>query len=253
MRQLMTLMVYEFRTLFLSPFAYIVGFSFELIMALIFLFLLDDYSRFLQPVHIMTLFFKSMWLPTVVFLPVITVRSIAIERDSGLSDSFSVLPIRRSWVVLSKFFVTYFYYIILLSSVLMFPFIVKWISKELVKSLQIADGVVVGGGMFFILCSSAFFVALGIFLSSIVPNQLASSVVGFILLFFVLVAGQLLQCAYVQNDLDSMRMQNLTDIPNVFLQIEDFCNGTIDIRVIMFYIEAACQRLFGAIMSGGKL
>lgn len=242
----MTLILYEFRTLFLSPVAYVVGFSFSALMALIFLFLLDDYSRLSQPCHLMVLFFKSMWLPTVFFLPVITMRSIASERDNGMLDTFLLLPIRRIWIVLSKFFVIYFYYIVLWLAVGTFPFIAKCISKELVLSLQITDGVIVSGGMFFIFCSSAFFISLGIFISSIVPSQLASTVVSFVVLFFVLVAGQLFQYVSVQNYANNIYMQNIADISNTFMQVEDFCNGIIDTRVIMFYISTACLCLVAA-------
>jgi ABC-2 type transport system permease protein len=238
------LMLYEFRTLFLSPVAYIVGFAFSLLMVLIFLFLLDDYSRFSQPCHLMVLFFKSMWLPTVFFLPVITMRSVALERDNGMLDTFILLPIRRIWIVLSKFFVTYFYYMILWLGVYLFPFIAGCISKELTLSLQITDSVIVNGGMFFIFCSSTLFISLGIFISSIVPSQLASSVASFVVLFFILIAGQMLQYAAVQNYFDGMHLQSVTDIMDVFMQIEDFCNGIIDTRVIMFYITAACLCLF---------
>ncbi|MDR0351466.1 MAG: hypothetical protein LBH49_02350 [Puniceicoccales bacterium] len=248
MRQLLALVLYEFRTLFLSPVAYVVGLAFSLLMSLIFLFLLDDYSRFSQPCHLMVLFFKSMWLPTVFFLPVITMRSVALERDNGMLGTFILLPIRRIWIVLSKFFVTYFYYMILWLGISTFPFIARCISRELALSLQITDSVIINGGIFFIFCSSMLFISIGIFIGSVVPSQLASSVASFVVLFFILVVGQVLQCAAVQNYFDGMHIQNVSDIMNVFMQIEDFCNGIIDTRVIIFYISAACLCLFATAM-----
>jgi ABC-2 type transport system permease protein len=79
------------------------------------------------------------------------------------------------------------------------------------------------------------FVAIGIFASSLTENQIVSCTLTFFLLLVLFIGGQFFA--------DRSQISNLNlygtyqESLNIFSQLDNFCNGVFDTRLVVFYLS----------------
>jgi ABC-2 type transport system permease protein len=234
----------ELRMMGYSSVAYVVAVAFLWTMGFLFLFLLEEYTRFAQSELLAVAFFKTFWIPTLLVVPAITSPIFASRLEDGTFASLRVLPIRLSSIVIGDWLVAYGYYMALWTMALFFPWITQKMFPEVTQQMPFFSMSSTLGGWSFIALSGGFFIAIGLFTSSWVKSSLVSGVLTFVLLLAHFLSGEGLR-----------RWEALTgktfgshlwspDYYNVFLQMEDFCRGIVDTRVLVFYLAGTIFFLF---------
>src|ERR1044071_3475925 len=167
MKHFFTLLSHEIRMLLVSPATYVAATLFLAFMELIFTKILELYSAAPQehsPAH---LYFQYFWLPACVMVPLLTMKCLAEERRLGTIETLLTTPVTTTEVVLAKFGAAYFLYMALWGSTIGFFYILTKFSGD---SRFLDSGPLVGGYLF-IAISGLFFVAIGVFASSVTRNQ----------------------------------------------------------------------------------
>ncbi|MDR0693226.1 MAG: hypothetical protein LBF49_01475 [Puniceicoccales bacterium] len=125
-------------------------------------------------------------------------------------------------------------------------------AESIVRELAFASPFNVGGGLLFIAITGLLFVAIGIFASSLTENQIVSCMVTFFILFTLFIGGQFLA--------DRSRITNLSlygtyqESLNIFSQLDNFCNGVFDTRIVVFYLSTCVLTLcFSTVVVQKKL
>jgi ABC-2 type transport system permease protein len=128
--------------------------------------------------------------------------------------------------------------------VLLFPWVAIKVIPELMQQMPFFPIPYAFGGWCFIALSGALFIAIGLFTSSLMRSSLVSGVLTFLFLLAHFLAGTGLK------QLEALWGKSFgnhflsPDYYNIFLQMEDFCRGIIDTRVIVFYIPGTIFFLF---------
>jgi len=237
MRHFRNLLIYELRVLCLTPATYIAALLFLVLMLFLYLFILEGFSQTPQEGTPTTEFFKVFWIPLFFLVPLLTMKSIAEERRQGTLQSLMTTPISTLSIVLSKFFSTYFFYLLIWASTLLFPVIVNLIVPLPSSENQLLQNSALIGSFSFIAISGVLYIALGLFASSLTQNQHVAGMFAFCLLFVCVVGGKLLL------DLPFLEFPSLAwlkaplECLDTFRYLEDFSRGIIDTRPFFFYIS----------------
>jgi ABC-2 type transport system permease protein len=220
----------EMGALLLSPIAYV----------LMFCMLLVNGFTFVQCVHylsesvvrgwtIMQIFFFifHFWFALMILTPAITMRSFAEEYRNGTIEPLLTAPVLDWDVVLSKFFASVTFYVLLWLPPLLYLGIFQWVtgnqSPVLWGPLGLSYLMVVLVGMFYI--------SVGIFASSLTRNQIIAAVGTFTLISILFFSGFL---SLMTHD------ANLKEMIYYVFTIEhmrQFSNGYFDSRPLFFYLS----------------
>ncbi|MDA3852089.1 MAG: ABC transporter permease subunit [Spirochaetaceae bacterium] len=169
----------EFRSLFISPVAYIIITLF-LVTAGWFFFS----TYFLVGRVDMRNFFNLLPLIFTFTIPAITMRVFAEEYRSGSYEILVTLPLTRLDIVLGKFFSTFAMVLIMVAPTLVYPLFVG-------TTGSLDMGPVVGGfvGAIFLAAS---FTAIGILASSLTHNQIVAFIIAVAINFFLVMVDRML-------------------------------------------------------------
>jgi ABC-2 type transport system permease protein len=243
MRKLWTLIGYELQHYCFSSFFYAICALFLYLMWVLFFVALKIYADFPQDEPLMMQFFKSMWLPLVLIVPILTTRAIVAEKNDRLFDLLLLLPVNNFSIVLSKFFVIYGVYAALWSMVIFFPEIAQWSVPSLGQFDHFAGISARFGSWFFVNLVGALGIAFGLFVSTHAKAPPTSMVVSAIGIFLFLVSGQIFRYISVAMPNQLGIFAALYDDWNIFFQLEDFYRGIFDTRVIIAYLTATLALL----------
>ncbi len=237
MNRFYCLFKHEIRMLWISPSTYIAAFLFLFLQSLIYLTLLEDYSRMPHDSLPSIDFFKTFWLPVFCMVPLLTMRSLAEERRLGTLEALLTTPTSPFEIVISKFLSSYVFYLLLWAITLLFPYLgILALPSSSIDS-RLIDPASWYGGFAFVSISGAFFIAIGIFCSSLTRSQLIAGMMTFACLFAVIIGSQLIV------DLPWFKNSSLGWVNywigyfQVFDHLSDFCKGIIDTRPFFLYLS----------------
>lgn len=238
MRHFRSLFIHEIRMLLIAPATYIASVLFLLLMGFLYLFLLEDFSRIPQESLPSTAFFSVFWLPVFFIVPLLTMKSIAEERNSGTLETLMTTPANAFEIVFSKFLGAYCFYCFLWAITITFPFIVHATLPEGSVDSRLLDMASWGGGYLFVALSGVLYVALGIFASSLTRSQLVAGMLSFSMLFMLIVGGRLLSELPLLEVPSFQFLNEPIKVLQVFNQLEDFSRGILDSRPFFLYISS---------------
>lgn len=221
--------------LLISPPTYIAAVLFLSLMGVLYADVLGIMVKQSQDNLPIFLFLSYFWIPVFFVVPLLTMRSIAEERNAGTLETLMTTSTSRVAVVLSKFFGAYILYILLWLSTLSFPLIVGlFFPSANVGTLQMQLTSIIGGYTFLAL-SGILFISIGIFASSITRSQLVAGMFSFTTLF-IAIAGVVILEDRINNGFDSPTWVNdLVAYLQIFDQLHDFSSGVIDTRPFFYY------------------
>jgi ABC-2 type transport system permease protein len=245
MKHFLTLLSHEIRMLLVSPATYIAATLFLAFMGLIFTKLLEEYSGTPQDVSPANLYFQFFWLPTCVMVPLLTMKCIAEERRLGTIETLLTTPVTTTEVVLAKFGAAYFLYSALWASTGGFFYILRKFSGD----PRFLDSGPLLGGFLFIAVSGLFFVAIGVFASSMTSNQSVAGVLGCVMLGTLIIGGSALADSVWLEQGVLQPVKSVLEYGNVAAHREDFTRGVIDTRHVLFYISGTVLSLIFGILS----
>lgn len=245
MKHFLTLLSHEIRMLLVSPATYVAATLFLAFMGLVFTKILEEYSGTPQEVSPANVYFQLFWLPTCVMVPLLTMKCLAEERRLGTIETLLTTPVTTTEVVVAKFGAAYVLYSGLWASTIGFFYILKRFSGD----ARFLDSGPLLGGFLFIAISGLFFVAIGVFASSMTSNQSVAGILGCVMLAMLILGGHALSdSAWLEQG--AMRpVKSVIEYAHVFAHRDDFTRGVIDTRHLLFYVSGTVLALLFSILS----
>lgn len=217
----------ELKSYFNSPVAYIVMIVFMVISGFLF-----TMSFFQINVASMREFFGSFFIQLVlfvVFIPAITMRSFSEEKKQGTLELLLTKPITDIELILGKYLSALTLIVITLAPTVLYFIIIKMIGPipfwPFVTSL-----------LGYILMS-AFFIGIGIFVSSITENQIIAFIVAVLICLFFFLLGKLLVVF-------PPSMVSVFEYLTTDYHLSNISRGVIDSRVLVYYFSMIFFTLF---------
>lgn len=243
MRHFFILLRHELRMLLISPTTYLAAVFFYTIMGLLYWSILREMVDAPQDDLPAVQFFKLFWLPTFFVVPLLTMRSIAGERNRGTLDTLLTTPASRASIVLSKFAGAYLFYVLLWVGTLGFPLIALKAFPHVASSDALLKPEAIIGSLSFIAVSGILFISIGIFSSSITRSQLVAGMLTFTALFVAIVGGQQVGSMALRSGELSQWLGSIVNYLQIFQHLNDFANGVIDSRPFFYYTSTGLMLL----------
>jgi len=129
----------------------------------------------------MRAYFNNLPLLLFIFIPVITMRLWAEEKKGHTFELLMTFPMKAHELVLGKFFASFIFYLIALAATLTVPFIIYLSGRP-------DTGEIIAGYIGSLLLGS-FFLAIGIFISGLVQEQIVAFILAVLSCFVIFMAG----------------------------------------------------------------
>lgn len=172
------------------------------------------------------LFYLAPWL--FLFLcPAVTMRIIAEEKQSGTWELLLSKPLRKTDIVLGKFFASWLLvFFALLPSLLYFFFV--W---YLAEPLGNVDSGAFWGSFIGLLFLSQVYLSVGIFASAVSPNQIVSFILAMLISFTLYYGFEVLSGFILSADIAS----SVTNF-GIFAHYRSMSRGVLDSRDILYFM-----------------
>jgi len=220
----------ELASFFVSPIAYVVLTSWLVWNGVVFWMLTEFYARNAVSsgaVTPLSAFFGGsslFFIPLLVFVPVLTMRLIAGEKQTGTIEPLMTAPVSEASVILGKYGASLVMWFVLWLPTIIYAWIMRQHgSVDLGATLS---------SYFGIFCLGAYFMAVGLLMSVLAPTQIVAAVLSFValgLLFavgigeFVLDGAAREVCAYL----------------SMWGHMRSFAKGVVDTRYLIFDLSVA--------------
>lgn len=235
MKHLPTLFRHELRVLLISPSTYVAGVLALTLMGLFYYYIVIETALREQETPPTELFFATFWIPVLLIVPMLTMKSIAEERRLGTLQTLMTTPVSAAEVVAGKFLATYTFYIVLWACAAAYPVIAAWVLGWDGSGQVLLEAGALLGGYAFVCLTGTLFIAVGIFCSSLTRSQLVAGMLSFTIIF-LLIIGVLAVNAVDVEALPLLSAEGLGYI-QIFAHFEDFTRGVIDTRPIVYYLS----------------
>ena len=169
-------------------------------------------------------------------VPLLTMRLISEEINSGTMETLMTAPVSNTAVVISKFLGTFGFFVVMLIPTLAFPIMLYLISGDLKPD----TGPMISGYFGLLLLGMAA-IAVGVCVSACVKNQISAAVAAALILALLWRAGA--ETAGRATDWLTQSVQYL----GILYHFESFAKGIIDTRDVIYYVTATALFLFAAV------
>ncbi len=237
----------EFGAYFLSPIAYVVMAVFLAVTGHLFYLTLVQLTAVGPkgvefPMQLM-LGDEKFWLVYLFIPPLLTMRLFAEERSTGTLEMLMTAPLSDWQVVLSKYLACFAFYIVLwLPTLAYLPVLVGWDWHAMRATI---DPWPVVSSYLGLVLAGAMFLALGLFVSSLVRSQMVAALLALALSLGFVVVG------IWRPDMDTggllYRVLFFFSVPLHFHR--DFSRGLVDTRHLVLYGSVALFCLFMTVRS----
>lgn len=248
MRPLTALIKREFTGYFLSPVGYVTLGFFLLATGVLFAWGVSDLTRTgSQGVEYPFERLFGHWGFWVVFTfipPLLTMRLLAEERGTGTLETLLTAPIRDWQVVAGKFVGSVLFFVMLLLPTLCYlPVMLNFNWADRTCGIDPAYAWVSYLGM---LLAGMMFLAVGLFVSSLVKNQLVAAMISLGVSLLFVVPDFALTFLFDRNDWWAPAAEFLS-VPDHFRR--DFTRGVIDTRHLVLYLSVTGVSLYLTVRS----
>jgi len=233
----------EIRSLFHAPSTYLAMVLSVSLMGFLYFLTLMTISSEEQELMPPSLFFSMFWVPVLLIVPMLTMRSLAEERRLGTIETLLTSPVRPFQVVLAKYFAAYGFYLLVWIISAAFPLLTVYILRqpEIIPLLFHRGSTI--GGYLFVVASGSLFVAIGIFSSSLTRSQLVAGMLSFSILFMLIIGVAAVNILQLEAGDNPFFSDALIAYFQIFDHFEDFSRGLIDTRPFIYYISGAAAVL----------
>lgn len=247
MRSTLSLIHREFSGYFLSPIAYVVFALFLAVTGYLFTLTMNQLTAHgPQGVYFPMQYMVShnlFWLAFLFIPPLLTMRLLAEERSSGTLEMLLTAPLRDWQIVISKYLACLGFYVMLwLPTLIYLPILTDWQTGTIVCYIDPWPIITTYLGVFL---AGAMFLALGLFVSSLMKSQMLAALVSFFCGLIFIVAG------FWRTDIDTgTTLYQLLALFTVPLHFErNFGRGLIDTRQLVLYVSLTIFFLFLTVRS----
>lgn len=236
-RRVLALAQRELIAIFLSPIAYVVIAIFLLLNGAMFYLIVKAFSA--EPGtegSVFAIFIGKFnilaWIFVLLTAPAITMRLFAEERRSGTIESLFSAPVAEFEAVIGKFLAGYVFYVCLWLPTVIYPIILfKFSSPDWRPMATGYLGVALVGAMF---------IAVGELTSALTRNQIVAYMSGAAILLVLFLAGLLLPIV-VKGDTPTRILEYFDLWKHIG---EDFAEGIVDSRHVVYYLSVTVFTLF---------
>ena len=248
MKNFLHLLKNEIRSLFHAPSTYLAMVLAVSLMGFLYFITLVTISSEEQELMPPSIFFSMFWIPVLLIVPMLTMRSIAEERRLGTIETLLTAPVRPTQVVLAKYFAAYGFYLLVWALAAGYPLITSYVLEQPEISHILFHAGSMVGGYLFIGTSGALFVAIGVFSSSLTRSQLVAGMLSFSILFMLIIGVAAINIL----QLKSSGHAYFSDVTIAYFQIfdhfEDFSRGLIDTRPFVYYLSGTSAVLILSVL-----
>ena len=239
MNAFLTLWRKEVGSYFLSPIAYVVTIFFLVVMGFSFWMMASALVQGPTGVTVMNELFASFffWLTLLIVVPVLTMRLISEEKKAGTIETLMTAPVSDVAIVLAKFAGVLTFFILMWLPTLLYVLVLKEFSSSMAP---IDMGPILGGYLGAFLVGS-FYLAIGLFCSSVTSNQIVAAIMCFALITVAFFAGFMSFLA--QTDL----VKNIGEYISSLNHMLEFSLGAFDTRPVVLYVTGTLFMLFATV------
>jgi ABC-2 type transport system permease protein len=250
MRPTLSLIRREFSAYFLSPIAYVVMAVFLAVTGhLFYLSLLQLTASGPKGIaYPMQLIVNDVtfWLVYLFIPPLLTMRLFAEERNTGTFEMLMTAPLRDWQIVFAKYLACFAFYVLLwLPTLVYLPILLGGVSLDSFTIASEADPWPVITTYVGVILAGAMFLALGMFISSLVKSQMVAALIALFLGLVFIMAG------FWRPDMDTSGPAYQTlfyfTVPLHFER--NFSRGLVDTRQLVLYVSVAMFCFFLTIRS----
>lgn len=215
----------EMRAYFTTPIGYVFLAIYFLISGAIFC-----YSTLYSLSSDVTTYFTVMLILDAVLLPLLTMKAFSEERKQKTDQLLLTSPVSLVEMVLAKFFAAY--------TVFAASTLLGSLSFLILYRYAVVRTSVLLGNLIAILLVGMAFIAVGIFVSSITENQLATAVGTIAILLFFLAISLL-------NDIIPFYwLRFVLNAVSIFARFQAFTQGIFDVAALVYYFSISAVFLF---------
>jgi len=239
MRAFFALWKKELMAYFFSPIAYVVVMFFLILMGFSVWFLIDMLTVGTVSGSIMTVLYGEsifFWVAMLISVPVITMRLLAEEVNTGTIEGLLTAPITERTVVLAKFAGAMTFFISMWLPTMAYAYILHYFDPNMTIDLL----PMLTGSLGTWLIGSTF-IALGLLASSITRNQVIASIICLVLIGLAFFSGFIPYLTAIPT------VRNVSSYFSPILHMMDFSRGILDTRPFVLYLSATAFLLFVSI------
>lgn len=228
----------ELRAYFTTPVGYVYTGVFLAVAALICAF-----TTLQQASYNTSSYFQYLLFTFIVLIPLLTMRLFAEERKTRTEQLLLTAPVTITGMVLGKYFaaLTLFAATVLASCLNFVPLLGYTIAEQAASTSDTHIGPVGGqvlGCLIGVLLIGAAFIAVGLFISSLTENQLASAVITIAVLAGLLFVG--VAASMINSDV----VRTVLDWISVLSRYDNFALGLFDFSALLYYISISGVFIF---------
>ena len=169
--------------------------------------------------------FGSMFLIVVFLIPILTMRLLSEEKKNRTDQGLLTAPVSLTSIVLGKYFAALALFIIAESVVFIYSIIIALCGQVVWSTLL--------GNYFAMLFLGAAFIAIGLFISSLTENQMASAVIGIFVLFMLYLMDSLAANIPVEF------IQKALVAASFYSRYVELTRGVFDLSTVVYFISIA--------------
>lgn len=187
----------------------------------------------------LSVFFANAYWTLFFFIPAITMRLIADERNSGTLELILTKSVSKEQLVIGKFLSAWL--LILIALLFTVPYVIT-----LANIGNLDYGEVIGGYLGLILMSASY-IGIGMYASSLTSNQVVAFLVALLIgLMFHVVFGILSQ--NISGSISYLFFQL-----NMSTHFESISRGVIDLTDVLFFLSLAAAGMAGSVYELSKV
>jgi len=235
MRNVAALLRRELNAYFASVLGYVVLMFFLIVMGVTFAVIVNYLNHGPTQLTAMKIMFSMFWLPSLVVIPMITMRLLAEEKRSGTIEMLMTAPVTDFEVVFSKYLGAVVLYTLMWALTGLYVLILRHFSGG-TTALDLGP---IACGYIGVLVIGQFLIAVGVLSSSLTKNQVTAALMSFSLVFILLIVvnwlGYLFQGGPINKIVKAL---------SAFDHMDDFSRGILDVRPIVLYVMGTVAALF---------
>ena len=236
MRNVPVLLRRELNAYFASVLGYVVMMFFLLVMGVTFGVIVNFLtSRGPTQMTAMKIMFSMFWLPSLVVVPMITMRLVAEEKRSGTIEMLMTAPVTDFEVVLAKWLCAVTLYTLMWALTILYVVILRHFSGGR-ASLDLGP---IASGYVGVLVIGQFLIAIGVLASSTTKNQVAAALMSFAVVFLFIIVLNWMNFLFQGGPAGQ-----LFRYVSAFEQMDDFSRGILDVRPVVLYASGTALALF---------
>lgn len=169
--------------------------------------------------------FSALFLVVLFLIPILTMRLLSEEKKNKTDQGLLTAPVGLWSIVLGKYFAALTLFIIAESVVFIYAMILSYYGTVAWATLL--------GNYFAMLLLGAAFIAVGVFISSLTENQMASAVASFLalmLLYMIDSIGSTISVSFISELFISL---------SFYSRYLEFTMGIFNLSSVVFYLSAA--------------